>query len=102
MSDKIQEIKKSVAKLYFINGWIPDYTMVINWYNKTTEYKNKGFGIEDAGIKAAKEIFGKYFQDNTLVIKRYVQAATEQFSNIRKSHEQVQMILHDYYNLIKK
>lgn len=35
----------------------PSYAQVQKWINLTNEYISKGFGYEDAGAKAAKDIF---------------------------------------------
>jgi hypothetical protein len=105
----IEEIKKKLGELYLNAEECKKDNQVItnvgveNWYKATQEYISKGLDFEEAGKKAAQELFGKYFQDNTLVIKRYVQAATEQFSNIRKSHTQsVMVLMQELESLMKK
>ena len=43
----------------------PSSELFDKWIKKTQEYIRKGLDTEGAGRKAAQELFGKYFKDNT-------------------------------------
>ncbi len=69
----IEDIKKKLGELYLNAEECkkdnlypePSTELAKQWYNKTIEYIGKGLDTEGAGKKAAQELFGKYFKDNT-------------------------------------
>jgi hypothetical protein len=67
----IEDIKKKLGELYLNAEECKKDNQAItnagvdNWHKTTQEYINKGLDTKEAGRKAAQELFGKYFKDNT-------------------------------------
>ena len=60
MSEFQDNIKTELRKKYSLNREPHWYTECIKWAEKTREYINKGLNDEEAGSKAAEDIFPKY------------------------------------------
>jgi len=79
----IEDIKKKLGELYLNAEECKKDNQAItnagvdNWYKTTQEYIKKGVSIEEAGKKAAQELFGKYFKDNTQNVTANLQGGFE-------------------------
>ena len=100
MSDKKEQIKNKIAKLYLKEGRVPNDSGLQDWYDTVKKYLKQGFDHYEAGKKAAKDIFPSFEdKENNMVFN----STKYEGKSVRASHTQsVMVLMQELEGLIRK